>query len=75
MIEDNGKILLLNRTDEDTWCIPGGPMEMVESFEQTAKWETYEETGLDVTYLQILGIYSGEACFVEYSNKNQVDSV
>ncbi|MDX8367061.1 NUDIX hydrolase [Cytobacillus sp. IB215665] len=75
IIQDGERILLQHRTDEDNWCIPGGVMEVGESFEQTAKRETYEETGLQVQKLDLFGIYSGEACFVKYPNGDQVFSV
>jgi ADP-ribose pyrophosphatase YjhB (NUDIX family) len=75
IIEDNEKILLQHRTDADNWCIPGGVMEIGESFEQTAKRETLEETGLEVKNIELFGIYSGEKGFAEYSNKDKVYSV
>ncbi|RYI30387.1 NUDIX domain-containing protein [Bacillus infantis] len=75
IIENEGKILLQHRTDEDNWCIPGGVMELGETFEKTAKRETFEETGLEVQELELFGIYSGEKCFVEYPNKDRVFSV
>ncbi len=68
IIEKEGCILLQHRTDEDNWCIPGGVMEIGETFEQTAKRETFEETGLEVNELTLFGIYSGESCFVQYPN-------
>ncbi|MFC5603182.1 NUDIX hydrolase [Sporosarcina koreensis] len=75
IIENEGCILLQHRTDEDNWCIPGGVMEIGETFEQTAKRETYEETGLNVSELKLFGMYSGESCFVQYPNNDQVYSV
>ncbi|WP_107923504.1 NUDIX hydrolase [Lysinibacillus parviboronicapiens] len=75
IIESNEKILLQHRADEDNWCIPGGVMEIGESFEQTATREVFEETGLVVHNLQLYGIYSGKTCFVEYPNKDKVFSV
>jgi len=75
IIEKEGCILLQHRTDEDNWCIPGGVMEIGETFEQTAKRETFEETGLDVNKLTLFGMYSGERCFVQYPNNDQVYSV
>lgn len=75
IIEKEGYILLQHRTNEDNWCIPGGIMELGESFEQTAKRETYEETGLHVDQLELFGMYSGKSCFVQYPNKDQVYSV
>jgi ADP-ribose pyrophosphatase YjhB (NUDIX family) len=75
IIEDNEQILLQHRTDEDNWCVPGGLMEIGETFEVAAKREAFEETGLTVTDLELFGIYSGEKCFVEYPNGDKVFSV
>ncbi len=75
LIEQQGKILLQHRTDEDNWCIPGGVMELGETFEEAAIRETYEETGLRVKNLSLFGIYSGDSCFVTYPNGDQVYSV
>ncbi|KKI92964.1 NUDIX hydrolase [Bacillus sp. SA1-12] len=75
IIEDNGMILLQHRTDEDNWCIPGGMMEIGETFEETAKREVFEETGLTVSHLELFEIYSGEQCFVQYPNGDKVFSV
>jgi len=75
IIERDGRILLQHRTDEDNWCIPGGVMEVGEQFEETVKREVLEETGLELSTLYLFGIYSGEKCFVQYPNKDQVYSV
>lgn len=75
IITEENKILLQHRTDEDNWCIPGGVMEIGETFEETAKRETLEETGLTVKDLQLFGLYSGESCFVTYPNGDRAYSV
>ncbi|UII56634.1 NUDIX hydrolase [Cytobacillus spongiae] len=75
ILEKEGKILLQHRTDEDNWCIPGGMLEIGETFEEAAKRETFEETGLRVSELNLFGIYSGDSCFVEYPNGDKVFSV
>ena len=59
IIENEGCILLQHRTDEDNWRMTGGVMEIGKTFEQTAKRETFEETGLEVDELTLFGIYSG----------------
>ncbi|PEJ47725.1 MULTISPECIES: NUDIX hydrolase [unclassified Bacillus (in: firmicutes)] len=75
IIEEDNAILLQHRTDEDNWCIPGGVMEIGETFEDAAMRETFEETGLTVNEIELFGIYSGESCFVEYPNKDKAYSV
>ena len=75
ILERDGCILLQHRMDEDNWCIPGGMMEIGETFEEAAIREIYEETNLAVHDLQLFGIYSGADCFVEYPNQDKVYSV
>ncbi|WP_233569808.1 NUDIX hydrolase [Falsibacillus albus] len=75
ILENEGKILLQHRADEDCWGIPGGVMEMGETFEGTALRELNEETGLTASALQLFGIYSGDSCFVQYPNGDKMYSV
>jgi len=39
---------------QDTWALPGGHLELHESFEECAKREVLEETGLKITDVQYL---------------------
>ena len=39
-----------------TWCAPGGKLEMNEEWIDCAKRETLEETGIEVTNLQMLTV-------------------
>jgi len=55
---DDGKILLTKRTDFPVWCLPGGGVEDGESVGQTATREVFEETGLQVALIHLVGIYS-----------------
>ena len=40
------RVLLIRRTDNDNWAVPGGGMDLGESITQAAVRETWEETGI-----------------------------
>jgi ADP-ribose pyrophosphatase YjhB (NUDIX family) len=63
-----GAILLIERTDNGLWTIPGGGMEVGETIAQTAIREVKEETGLDVAIQRLVGIYSDPRHVIEYSD-------
>ena len=46
--DDQDRIVLIRRRDNDLWALPGGGMELGESIVDTAVREVKEETGLDV---------------------------
>lgn len=75
LLEKDGQILLQHRKDRDVWGIPGGVMEPGETFEETARRETLEETGLTIGAMKLFGLYSGREGFAEYQNGDQVFSV
>lgn len=56
--DDQGRILLHRRRDNDMWALPGGVMEIGESLSDCAVREVREETGLTVEPVRIVGIYS-----------------
>ncbi|WP_042476807.1 NUDIX hydrolase [Bacillus ndiopicus] len=76
IIEDNkGRILLQKRIDNNTWGIPGGIMEIGETFEETVKREVLEETNLVLHDISLFGLYSGKSGFATYPNGDKVFSV
>ena len=75
VMEQQDRLLLLRRTDNGFWGVPGGAMEPGESLEETAKRETKEETGLDVEQLTLFGVFSGPELFYRYPNGAQVYNV
>jgi len=59
LIIRNGKVLLGKRKGshgEGAWCLPGGHLEYGESFENAAKREVFEETGLKIDGLEVISV-------------------
>jgi len=54
VVDSQGRILLLKRTDEDIWCLPKGTVESGESIEAAAIREILEESGIRVKLLRPL---------------------
>ncbi|MBE6133412.1 MAG: NUDIX domain-containing protein [Erysipelotrichaceae bacterium] len=57
IVEKDGKILFQRRTDNDKWGLPGGLLELNETYLEAAIREIKEETGLDVRPKYFLGIF------------------
>ncbi|MDT0309272.1 NUDIX domain-containing protein [Streptomyces sp. DSM 44917] len=66
--DDEGRILLQRRTDNDLWALPGGGMDMTDSLPGTAVREVKEETGLDVEVTGLVGTYTDPRHIIAYSN-------
>jgi 8-oxo-dGTP pyrophosphatase MutT (NUDIX family) len=58
VVDDQGRVPLHRRRDNDLWALPGGAMEPGESIGDTAVREVREETGYDVRPLYVVGVYS-----------------
>ena len=72
IINDKNEILLGKRTDNGYWDYPAGSMEIGESFEECARREVFEETGLTCGKLEYFMELSGDESFYEYPNGDQV---
>lgn len=59
IIEQDGKILLIDRSDGLGYTIPGGIVRYKETVEQCVLREVREETGYTVAISGIVGVYSG----------------
>ena len=71
----DGGLLLQRRSDNGRWGLPGGLMELGESFEETARREVYEETGLTPGPLRFLGVWSGKEFLCRAANGDEFFSV
>lgn len=67
---EDGQILLQERTDRNKWGLPGGCQELGEKLEQTAVREAFEETGikLNIQDLVLIDTLSGETRKNSYPN-------
>ncbi|MFL6141115.1 MAG: NUDIX hydrolase [Labedaea sp.] len=66
--DDTGRVLLIRRTDNDLYAIPGGAQEIGETLTQTVVREVAEETGLTVEVTGLVGIYSDPAHVIAFTN-------
>lgn len=69
---DKGEILMIRRTDNDNWALPGGAIDLGESVTKAAIRETKEETGIDVEITGLVGIYSDPQHVIKYTSNNEV---
>ena len=53
-----GEVLLIRRSDNDNWAVPGGAIDLGESMVQAAVRETREETGVECEITGLAGIYT-----------------
>jgi 8-oxo-dGTP pyrophosphatase MutT (NUDIX family) len=66
--DDSGRVLLIHRTDNDRWALPGGGTELGETVSQTVMREVREETGIEVEVVGLVGIYSDPRHVIAYDD-------
>jgi ADP-ribose pyrophosphatase YjhB (NUDIX family) len=69
---DAGEILLIRRSDNDNWAIPGGGIDLGESVADAAVRETKEESGIDCQITGLVGIYSDPKHVILYTSDGEV---
>ena len=75
VVNDRGEILLIQRTDNGNWSLPGGAMDLGETIRQAATRETLEETGIqtEITGISgISGIYTNPSHVLHYTSNDEV---
>jgi 8-oxo-dGTP pyrophosphatase MutT (NUDIX family) len=71
IFDGRGRLLLQQRSDGGQWGLPGGSVEIGESVHDAVIREVREETGLQVTVLRLVGVYSEPALqVVRYPDGN-----
>ena len=66
--DDQARVLLIHKTDNDLWALPGGGHEIGESIADTVVREVKEETGYDVEVDAITGTYSNPGHVMAYED-------
>ncbi len=68
VLDEAGRLLMIQRTDSGLYALPGGTHELGETMVQTAVRETLEETGVLVAVTGLIGIYSNPAHVIAYDD-------
>ncbi|MBU2667085.1 NUDIX domain-containing protein [Actinoplanes bogorensis] len=70
--DDDGRLLLVRRSDNGNWALPGGAMDLGESLPDAAVRETTEETGIDVEITGLVGIFTDPRHVILYASNGEV---
>jgi len=68
----DGEVLLIQRSDNQNWAVPGGAIDLGESMAQAAVRETKEETGIDCGITALVGIYTDPKHVILYTSNGEV---
>lgn len=66
-----GEVLLIRRSDNDNWAVPGGAIDLGESMVQAAVRETREETGILCEVTGLVGIYTDPRHVMLYTSNGE----
>ncbi|TQS20175.1 NUDIX hydrolase [Microbispora hainanensis] len=66
-----GDILLIRRSDNGNWAVPGGAIDLGESLPQAAVRETHEETGVLCEITGLVGIYTDPRHVILYTSNGE----
>ncbi|GAA2690335.1 NUDIX hydrolase [Nonomuraea recticatena] len=67
----NGDLLMIRRSDNDNWAVPGGAIDLGESIPAAAVRETLEETGITCEITGLVGTYSDPRHVVLYTSNGE----
>jgi mutator protein MutT len=71
--DEQGNVLLGRRSDNGKWGLPAGAIDPGETPAEAIVREVYEETGLHVIPVRILGVFGGKDFRMKYPNGDQVE--
>jgi ADP-ribose pyrophosphatase YjhB (NUDIX family) len=68
VVGEGEQLLMIRRTDNDLYSIPGGEQEIGETVAGAAVREVKEETGVDVQVTGLIGVYSDPEHVIAYDD-------
>lgn len=75
ILDESDRVLLVRNAHDDLWTTPGGFVEPYEIPADAAVREAYEETGLTVELVRMIGVLGGKNCIATYPNGDKVSWV
>jgi ADP-ribose pyrophosphatase YjhB (NUDIX family) len=71
VLNEDDDILMIRRTDNGNWAVPGGAMDLGESLRDTAVREVEEETGIVCEVTGLVGIYTDPRHVIYYTSNGE----
>lgn len=68
VVIDSGRLLVIRRTDNGLWSLPGGGMEPGETVSAAVAREVREETGYEVRPSRLVGVFSDPGHVIAYDD-------
>jgi 8-oxo-dGTP pyrophosphatase MutT (NUDIX family) len=65
---DAGEVLMIQRSDNGRWALPGGGHDVGESISDTVVREVREETGVEAEVIDMSGIYTDPGHVMRYDD-------
>jgi 8-oxo-dGTP pyrophosphatase MutT (NUDIX family) len=75
VLDEQDRLLMMKRSDNKSWGLPGGATEPGEVVEEAAKREAFEETNLEIGEMSLFGVFSGPELYYRYPNGDEVYNV
>ncbi|MCE7080703.1 NUDIX domain-containing protein [Streptomyces sp. ST2-7A] len=66
--DDEGRVLVIRRSDNGRWALPGGGHDAGEFIADTVLREAKEETGIDIEVIGLSGIYTDPGHVMAYDD-------
>jgi ADP-ribose pyrophosphatase YjhB (NUDIX family) len=68
VLNTEGALLLVHKTDNNLWALPGGGVDPGESVSEAVVREVKEETGMDVEVTNLVGVYTNPRHVMAYDD-------